>query len=152
MRLILKWYTILEDFFPLDSVHYQWRCHDDIKSLIGPISWSWSQADIGNWHRQVFHLQYISNVMARYQGRFHFDIVTVSKCPLESKLFPTSVFDQLHECSIYSETVIHITGKNHKSKVTIKHPKLRQWRSVFRTHSNNYDGPFLRKYLTAFSH
>ena len=32
--------------------------------MIGPISRSWCQVDITNWHRHVFHLQYISNVKA----------------------------------------------------------------------------------------
>ena len=33
-------------------------------SLTGPISRSWCQVDIANSHRYVFHLQYISNVIA----------------------------------------------------------------------------------------
>ena len=62
--LILKLYNRLEDFFLLDSVRYR----DDVpwryQSPIGPIWRFWCQVDIANWHRHVFHLQYISNVMA----------------------------------------------------------------------------------------
>ena len=47
--------------FLSDSVRW---CHDDIKNLIGPILRSWCQTDIAIWHRHVFHLQYISNIMA----------------------------------------------------------------------------------------
>ena len=39
------------------------RCHNNI-SLIDPISRYWCQVYIANWHRHVFHLQYISSVIA----------------------------------------------------------------------------------------
>ena len=32
--------------------------------MISAISRSWCQTDIANWHRHVFHLQYMSNIMA----------------------------------------------------------------------------------------
>ena len=61
---------ILEDFFLLDSVRYR---HDVMPTL--KFDWSnlkilmsschYHQVDIANWHRYVFHLQYISNAIAK---------------------------------------------------------------------------------------
>ena len=40
------------------------QIHTSPLTLIGPISRSWCQVDIADWHRHMFHLQYISKVMA----------------------------------------------------------------------------------------
>ena len=98
--LIWKCYTVLEDFFLLDSVRY----HGDVKTTLKVWlvqSQDWYQVDIANWHRHVFHLQYISNVMAiswvmLLQYRYNFRMSTGTSLQEAERLYEHISKRQVH--------------------------------------------------------
>ena len=62
--------------------------------LIGPISTSWCQVDIANWHRHVFHLQYISNdipiskvisLQYRHMSNVYWESISSEACSVEPR-------------------------------------------------------------------
>ena len=85
--LTLKWYTILEDFFLLDSVRYR----DDVMGVLKS-DWSSLKILISGWYRKYWHrnvfIYSISAMSWQYLERCHFDIVLMSEFPLWS--FPAA--------------------------------------------------------------
>ena len=81
--LILKWYTIIEDFFLLGSVRY----HDDVKTIL-KFDWSNLKILMSGWYRKLTS-SCVSFTMYQqwswpYRGWCHSNIVTISECPLGS--------------------------------------------------------------------
>ena len=79
--LILKWYTILEDFFLLDSVHY----HDDVKTTLKVWLVQSQDPDVRLISQIDIVMCFIYNISAMswgYRGWYHSNIVTISECPL----------------------------------------------------------------------
>ena len=74
--LIPKRYTILEDFFLLDSLRY----HDVMKILKS----DWSNLKIlrSGWYSKVTSSCVSFTMSWWYRGRYHSDIVTISECSL----------------------------------------------------------------------
>ena len=79
--LILKWYTILKDFFLLDSVRYL----DDVMMTSKVWLVQYWNPDVRLLSEIDIAMCFIYNISAtswRYWGRCHSDIVTISECPL----------------------------------------------------------------------
>ena len=79
--LIPKWYTILEDFFLLDSVRY----HGDVKATLKVWLVQSQEPDVKLISQIDIVMRFIYNIIAmswRYRGWCHSNIVTISECPL----------------------------------------------------------------------
>ena len=85
MWLILKWYTILDGFFLLDSVRYR----DDVMTTLKVWLVQYRDPDVRLISQIDIVMCFIYNISARswrYRRRCHSDIVTISECPL--RFFP----------------------------------------------------------------
>ena len=108
--LILKWYTILEDFFLLDSVRY----HDDVMTTL--------KSDLSNlkilmsvWYRnwQCMCYIYMSAMSWRYRGWCHSNIFTISEYPLGILLkFKSKTVLQISVFKIGDSELSHIYWRN----------------------------------------
>ena len=88
--LMLKWYTILEDLFLVDSVRY----HDDVMTTLKVWLVQYRDPDVRLISQIDSVMCFIYNISAmswRYWGWCHSDIVTISECPLDNVAEHTNI-------------------------------------------------------------